>query len=201
LCDRSGRGSPTRKLQRRRRRLRQAIDRRSHPLAGLFVRHLVVGRAIVAREHLHEGPHIVVTAARPLINAHHAVALVAALGVDGLIGGDRIDPRANLAARLELVALQMDLQERLLEDVFGHFGITQVVPKVAVQLRFKAVDQFLEHPLIPPRAILQQELFVGPYQQRVGATSTRSQLFNCAVHFCYAFHEKRVHSIRQSGSH
>ena len=53
---------------------------------------------------------------------------VAALIVDRLVGGDGIQPRTHLPTRLELAALQMNLEKRLLKDVFGHLDIAKVMP-------------------------------------------------------------------------
>ena len=79
--------------------------------------------------------------------------------------------------------LQVDLQERLLKYVLGHLGTAEIMPQVAEQLLFVSVDQLLEHPPVSLRTIAQQELFVGPGDQRVRAAGTQSWLFNRAVHF------------------
>ncbi len=89
-------------------RLRQVVDRRTHPLTGLLVRHHVVGRLIPAREHLHQRPDVVV-AIGSLIDAHHPVATIATLGVDGLVRGDGVEPGPKPTAVFEVLLLQIDL--------------------------------------------------------------------------------------------
>ncbi len=69
----------------------------------------------------------------------------------------------------------MHLEERLLKNVLGHLGVTQVMPQIAEQLLFVAADQFLEHPAVPLGAIAQQEPLVAPRDQGLGPQArTRS---------------------------
>ena len=67
------------------------------------------------------------------VKADHAVPPAAPLGVDRLVGGNRVKPRPNHTSRLVLVALQMHLQKRSLESVFGHLRVTQIPSQVAIQ--------------------------------------------------------------------
>ena len=50
------------------------------------------------------------------------MAAIMPLMIDGLIRGDRVQPGTEFPLGLELIALQVDLQEGLLENVFGHLG-------------------------------------------------------------------------------
>ena len=121
-------------------------------------------------------------ASRGTIETGHAMPAVATLVVDRLIRGDGVQPGPHLPARLELIALQVDLQERLLKDVGGHVGVAEVMPQIAVQFLLVAVNQFLEHPVVGLGTIAQQELLIAPGDQRVRATGTQSPLFNRALH-------------------
>ena len=78
------------------------------------------------------------------------MAPVSPLGIDRLIRGDRVQPGADLAARFELVALQMDLEECRLKDVLGHLGITQVMPQIAVQFGSRIGEPTPQTPAGPP---------------------------------------------------
>jgi hypothetical protein len=44
-----------------------------------------------------------------MIEAHHPVATIATLGIDGLIGCDRVEPGAKPPAVLEILPLQVNL--------------------------------------------------------------------------------------------
>src|SRR5262245_53379973 len=85
----------------------------------------------------------------------------AALCVDRLVGGDRVQPRANRPPGLELLALQMHLEEGRLEGVFRHLRIAQVSAEVAIQLALVATDQFSKQGLVAPLAITQQQLLIS----------------------------------------
>src|SRR5262249_4713097 len=84
-----------------------------------------------------------------------------ALRIDRLIRGNGVQPRPNRSSRLELLALQVHLQKRRLERVFGHFRVAQIPPQVAIQLAFVATDQLRKQSWITRLAIAQQQLLVG----------------------------------------
>ena len=96
------------------------------------------------------------------IEAGHLVTPVTAFGVDGLVRCNRVKPGANLATRLEVFALQVDLEKRGLERVVGHLGIAEVASEVVEQLALVAVDQRVKGPAITVTPIREQEVLVGP---------------------------------------
>ena len=51
--------------------------------------------------------------------------------IDRLIGGDRIEPGSEAAARLELAAFAVQLQERVLKSVLCQLGVVQAAVQVA----------------------------------------------------------------------
>ena len=100
---------------------------------------------MVAIEQLTKGPipRLIAVAHLP-VQARHPVAAIMPLVVDRLIGGHRIEPRAELPLRLELVALEVDLQKGLLEYVLSHRSVTKVIPQISEKLPLIAVDQGFE---------------------------------------------------------
>ena len=108
------------------------------------------------------------------------------LMIDGLVRGDRVQPGTEFPLGLELIALQIDLQEGLLENVFGHLGIAEIVPQIPVQLLLIPVDQLLERRPVSVVTVLQEQLFVAPGRRNQALLQPRRILFNYAVHFCYA---------------
>src|SRR6185295_1315363 len=68
---------------------------------------------------------------RRAVEADHAMPPAAALRVDRLVGGDRVEPGADRPSRLKLLALQVYLEERRLKGILCHFRVAQVPPQVA----------------------------------------------------------------------
>ena len=89
------------------------------------------------------------------------MAAITPLMIDGLIRGDRVQPGTEFPLRLELIALQINLQEGLLKDIFGHPGITEIIPQIPVQLLLIAVDQLLERRPVSLVAVGQEQRFVA----------------------------------------
>ena len=81
---------------------------------------------------------------------------VATLHVDRLVRGHRVQPRPNRAAGVEPIALQVDLEERLLEDVLGRLLVAEVVAKVTEQLALVALDQLAEGATVAVGTVAQQ---------------------------------------------
>src|SRR5687767_4338828 len=86
---------------------------------------------------------------------------ISPLGVDRLVGGNRIEPRTELPAFLERVALLVDLEERRLEHILGQGGVTQEPTKVIIQFPLVARDQLGEEGRIASFAVRLQQLFVA----------------------------------------
>jgi hypothetical protein len=64
--------------------------------------------------------------------------------IDGLVSGDRIDPGPDGAPFFVQATLQVDLEERILENVFGQGAITEVAGQVAIELVLVTLDQGFE---------------------------------------------------------
>ncbi len=118
------------------------------------------------------------------------------LMVDGLIRGDRVQPGTEFPLGLELIALQINLQEGLLENVFGQLGIAEIIPQIPVQLLLIPVDQLFERRPVSVVTILQEQLFVAHDRRDRAILQPRRILFNYAVHFCYA---SNCESVRAEG--
>src|SRR5436190_2164031 len=76
------------------------------------------------------------------INARHAVPARLALTINGLIGGDRIEPRPKPSPFIKVVALEVDLHEGRLEYILRHFGVAQVSAQIGVKLALVAAHEF-----------------------------------------------------------
>src|SRR3954469_4747835 len=61
------------------------------------------------------------------------------------MSGDRIEPGAKRTPVLVQPALQMDLQERVLEHVVRERRITEITGQIAVEFTLVAMNQFGEH--------------------------------------------------------
>ena len=86
----------------------------------------------------------------PLVQADGRVSSRLPERVDGLMSGDRIKPGTKRTAILVQPALQVDLEERVLEHVVRERRIAEVTCQVAVQLSFVAMDQFGDRRLQDP---------------------------------------------------
>ena len=81
--------------------------------------------------------------------------------VHRLVGRDGIEPRAERPAVLEQAPLEVDLKERVLEDIFRQAGIAQVAGEVAVQLALVPMDEFGEDIGVPLLAVTAHQLLIG----------------------------------------
>ena len=122
-----------------------------------------------------------IKAEQDAIEADHPMPLVPPLAIDGLIRGDGVQPRTHFSAFLELIALEMNLQERLLKNILGHLGIVQVMSQVTVKLLFIPPHQLLEGASFRLAAVCEQQFLVGSGGQAVLVVGTRFQVFNRAV--------------------
>jgi hypothetical protein len=89
------------------------------------------------------------------------VATIPALGVDGLVGCDRVEPGSKPPAILEMLLLEMDLQKRRLENILRHLRATEVAPQIAEQLGLVPVHERLEGRRIVVHAEPPQQFLVG----------------------------------------
>ncbi len=121
--------------------------------------------------------------AYPPIQAGHAMTAKTPLMIDGLIRGNRVKPRPQFPIRLELVALQINLKERQLENIVGHIGITEIIPQISVQLLLIAVNQLFERRTVSMITVFQQQLLVAQGTQDQAFHQPRRIVFNYAVHF------------------
>ncbi len=69
------------------------------------------------------------------------MAVGAAQGINRLVRGDSVKPRAHRTARLVLAFLDIQLQERVLEHILSQITIAQVPAQITVQLTFIAAQQ------------------------------------------------------------
>jgi hypothetical protein len=75
-----------------------------------------------------------------LIQADRLVPAVAPQGIDRLVCRDRIKPGPDRPAVLILPTLDVNLEKGVLEYVFGEIAISQIAPKISVQLPFIAAE-------------------------------------------------------------
>jgi len=124
-------------------RVGKFLDRRPYPVFCLLVLHPFISRLISPREHLHKRTDVVI-AARSLIEAHHPVTTIPTLGIDGLVGCDRVEPGAKPSPILKTFPLQVNLQERGLKHILCHLGIAQIAAEVAKQFLFISMHERLK---------------------------------------------------------
>ena len=86
---------------------------------------------------------------------------VAPLGVDGLIGGDRVEPGPKPPAFLELLPLEVYLQKRCLKHVLRHLGATEIATEITKQLLFITMHQRLERGRVAVQPTAAEEFLVG----------------------------------------
>jgi hypothetical protein len=96
-----------------------------------------------------------------VIEAGHAVAMVAPPGIDGLIGGDGIEPGSKPVAVEEPASLLVNPEKRRLENILGEFGVVQVAPQEAIEFAFVAMDERLEGGSVIMIADTLDQVFVG----------------------------------------
>ena len=164
--------------------LRKLIHHAVDPVALLAGLGFLDGPPPGAVEQLHERPRLAFRPGAHLpVQAGHPVPAAAAPQVDCLVGCHGIQPWPQLPLGFELVALQVDLEEGLLEDVFGKVGIAEVVAEVTVKLLLVAADQLLEGRAIPVVAVGHQEFLVGPRRPGVRNRRARPLVVERAAHF------------------
>jgi hypothetical protein len=76
-----------------------------------------------------------------LVEAKGLVAVIAPQGIDGLVGGNRVQPRPHRPACLVLPALLVQGQKRVLKHVFRQFAVAQVAAQVTVKLALVAAQK------------------------------------------------------------
>ena len=100
------------------------LDAFANHLSTFHTIHLGQRVRLVAHQQVTELADVVeILAAARAIEAGHTVPAIAALGVNGLVGRNRVEPGPESALRLELLALQVDLQKSRLENVLRQFRI------------------------------------------------------------------------------
>src|SRR5437867_4032175 len=87
--------------------------------------------------------------------------------VDGLVRSDGVQPGTDRTTRLVLVALEVQLQEGILEDVLGQVPVPQVAPQVTVQFPLVAAYQDTKRFCLSPTEA-QQQILVGTAGEKVG---------------------------------
>ena len=111
----------------------QAIDRGADELSPFLALQLLQGARTARLEQTQELRHVGPSQFLALlIQAHRLMPALPPQRVDCLVGGNRVQPRPNRSPRLVLVTLEVNLQERRLESVFGHFRVAQIPPQVAI---------------------------------------------------------------------
>src|SRR5262249_22478516 len=145
------------------------------------------GAGVGTFEHLEQVLCLAVARLLRLLEADRLVPALAAEGVDGLVGGNRVQPTSQRAAFLVLVALDEELEEGVLEHVFGQGRVSEVAAQVPVQLALVTPDEEAEQiPLTAPET--EQEFLVGTECKRVrqihiapaGYTKWRRERFTAA---------------------
>jgi hypothetical protein len=87
--------------------------------------------------------------------------MVAPPGIDGLIGGDGIEPGSKPVAVEEPASLLVNPEKRRLENILGEFGVVQVAPQEAIEFAFVAMDERLEGGSVIMIADTLDQVFVG----------------------------------------
>jgi hypothetical protein len=87
--------------------------------------------------------------------------MVAPPGVDGLIGGDGIEPGSKPVAVEEPASLLVNPEKRGLEDILGELGVVQVAAEEAIEFAFVAMDERLEGGPVIMIADTLDQVFVG----------------------------------------
>ena len=77
----------------------------------------------------------------------------------------------------------MDLKEGLLEDVFGHLDVAEVMAEIAVELLFVTPHQLFKSGPVAMIPVFQEELLVAPGGRRTSLCSETPLVFNYAAHF------------------
>src|SRR5204863_177408 len=103
-----------------------------------------------------------------LFEADGLMPAVAPQRVNRLVRGDRVEPGPHGPAGLVVPALDVELEEGVLEDVFRQAGVTQVAAQVSVQLALIAADEQIEG-LRLAATEAQQQLLVGTMHVRVAS--------------------------------
>lgn len=137
----------------------KVIDRRPNPRLRLFLFESLCGGWVVARQNLHQSRDIIIAAT--VIQAHHAVSLVASLRIDGLVGGDCVEPRSESPALLELLLFQVDLKKSCLKHVLRHLGLSEIPTEIVEQFTLVAMQKCLERRLITTLTELLEQGLIG----------------------------------------
>jgi hypothetical protein len=116
------------------------------------------------------------------IQANHAMAPIAALRIDCLIGCHGIEPRADPAALFELVAFQVDLEEGRLKRILGQLSVSQVMPQVVVQLGLIPTNQLLKGFPIAFAPVAEEKFLIGLFGEGGAIGGTWPDLFHRARH-------------------
>jgi hypothetical protein len=100
-------------------RIGEPGDAGADPVAAFLALQLGQGAGRLADQQVDQGAGVGVPPFGPLIQADRRLPSGLAERVDGLMGGDRVQPGADRPAVFVETSLQVDLQERVLEDVLG----------------------------------------------------------------------------------
>jgi hypothetical protein len=101
-----------------------------------------------------------------MIETDHPVPLVAALGIDGLMSGNSVEPRAKPPSFLKLLALEVHLEKGRLKNVFRHLRTSEIPAEIVEQLNFVTVNERLERRRIAVHAKTAKEILVGDTVKR-----------------------------------
>ena len=86
---------------------------------------------------------------------------IATLGVDGLVRGDRVEPRSKPSALLKSLLLEIHLQERRLKHILRHLGAAEIATEVTEQLLLVTVHKRLEGGFVPAAAEPPEQFLIG----------------------------------------
>ena len=131
-----------------------------HFLLEFFKLHGLAGHGFGGLHEVDELAGFVVAGADARLERIRRPAGLAADQVAGLVSGDGEEPRAEAAARVELVGRLMHLQKCLLEDVLGSGAIAEETDEKVIQLTLIAEDENSKARFVAG-AVFGDELFVG----------------------------------------
>ena len=86
------------------------------------------------------------------------MSAITPLSVNGRIGRDGIEPGSEPPSLLELLALEVDQQERSLENILRHLRIAQISAEIVVQLTLIPRDERLEILALARRPVLRAKV-------------------------------------------
>src|SRR5690242_14197999 len=89
------------------------------------------GTAITVLEHVEQGGSVHIHVAVKGVEARGMAMTCSAQGIDGLVGGDAVQPGTKSPALVEELRFFMHAQKHRLKDFFGKAPVAQITAQVA----------------------------------------------------------------------